>query len=329
MCYKSINSYGNFKIEMSKASSDLTKKTVNHLLDFIRKSKSIPMVLPSERILSDQFEVSRSTLIRAFQDLEFKRILRQESRSRLVLRLPEKNDYYQEIEKVHTKTEHVENYILEKFSKRELLPGNRFSELQIAKEIEANTVTVREVLLKISSTGLIKKKPRKQWEVIYITADTVNEITDYRQILEIEGLKCLLDKQPDSAFITDHYGSLLKRHESLLSKMTIDRKKIVLLESDLHKGIISHTHNRFINDNYNALFIVIRYHLGQHNMTQNRFRAVLQEHIKIIKAIMDLDYQKAVKALKEHFIESKQFFFLANQYLENKNNQSSDAIPNK
>ncbi|MGK7394647.1 MAG: GntR family transcriptional regulator [Candidatus Cyclobacteriaceae bacterium M3_2C_046] len=298
---------------MPKSSSDLIKKTVNNLLDFISQSSEIPMILPAERVLSGKFEVSRSTLIQAFNDLEQKKIVRQESRSRLVLRYPNQKDYYNQVSKVSTKTENVENFILEKFSKRELKPGDRFSELQIAREIDANTVTVREVLLKISSTGLIKKKPRKQWEVISITGQTVDQITEYRQLLELEGLKHLLKFHPDQDHINQIYQPLLKKHQELARDKNIDRLRIVALESDFHKGLVAHTENKFIEDNYESLFFVIRYHLGQHNMTQTRFRSVLAEHLDVIQSILELDYKKSVTALKKHFKESKRFFFLANE----------------
>lgn len=301
---------------MPKASSDLIKRTVNNLLDYIKAENKIPMVLPSERYLSKKFEISRSTLIRAFSDLENKRLLRQESRSRLVLRLPQKSDFYQDVSKIITKTQNVENFILEKFAKLELKPGDRFSELQIANEINANTVTVREVLLKVSSTGLIKKKPRKQWEVISITAETVNELTAYRELLEVQGLKKLLSgKQADLFSIQAEYRPLLEQHQNLLSDKKIERDKIIEVESELHKGIIAHTENRFIIDNYDSLFFLIRYHLGQHNMTQSRYKAVLQEHIEVIEEILNLDYKGAVNALQVHFKKSKEFFFEANELL--------------
>lgn len=317
---------------MPKASSDLIKRTVNNLLDYIKDENSIPMVLPSERFLSKKFEISRSTLIRAFSDLENKGVVRQQSRSRLVLRLPKKTDYFRDVTTIITKTQSVENYILEKFSKLELKPGDRFSELQIANEIDANTVTVREVLLKISSTGLIKKKPRKQWEVISITAETVNELTAYRELLEVQGLKNLLNKKNELGQIQAEYLPLLKQHQDQLKLKTIERDIIIDLESALHKGIIAHTDNRFIIDNYDSLFFLIRYHLGQHNMTQTRFKSVLQEHIEILNEILNNNYKGAVAALQSHFKKSKEFFFEANelllkeQELTNINNYKSKSL---
>jgi DNA-binding GntR family transcriptional regulator len=293
------------------AASDLIRKTVNNVLDFISQSEKIPMVLPAERHLSGMFKVSRTTLVQAFNDLEEKELVRQENHSRLVLRRPDKSDYYNISDTPATKTQLVENFILEKFAHNELKPGDKFSELQIAKEIGANTVTVREVLLKIGSTGLIKKKPRQKWEVISISANTVNEITEYREILEIHGLKHLIYSS-NFDVLKKYYEELLERHEILQKSKKINREKLVKLENDFHKGIISNTKNRFILDNYESLFFVIRFHLGQHNMTEARFRNVLTEHNEVLQAIIERDFEKSVKCLKNHFLESKRFFFLAN-----------------
>ena len=305
-----------YYLNMPNNSSDLIKKTVNNILDFIKQSGESPVVLPAERVLSKQFEVSRSTLIQAFLDLQEKKIVKQENRSRMVIRMPKDQDYYNHVQKVRSKTENVENYILEKFARSELKPGDKFSELQIAKEIDANTVTVREVLLKISSTGLIKKKPRKQWEVISITSETVDELTDYRQLLEIEGLKYLLKEKDDPNLIQDQYQDLLKKHQTLQKSNRINRAKIIELESEFHQGIIGHIKNRFIRDNYDSLFFLIRYHLGQRNMTQDRYQAVISEHIAVIEAILRFEYKEAVNALKRHFRESKRFFYLSNELAE-------------
>ncbi len=277
-------------------------------MEFISGQKEIPMILPPERVFSDKLNVSRSTLLRAFNDLEKKRIIRVQNRSRLVLRKPKKEDFYEHIDEINSKTQNVENYILEKFAKMELKPGDRFSELQIAKEINANTVTVREVLLKISSTQLIQKNPRKQWEVISLTPDIIHQLYQYRELLETEGLRALLQKKDMPVEILRSYQQLAKKHQKQLENKEIRRDQIIALESEFHKGFVKHIGNRFMIDNYNSLFFLQEYHLGQRNMTQERYRAVLKEHLEVLDAIVRSDHSGAEKALKEHFKYSLEFF---------------------
>ncbi|MGF1637296.1 MAG: FCD domain-containing protein [Cyclobacteriaceae bacterium] len=292
--------------------TELTKKTVNKLLDFINKSNQVPMILPSEKKMSDMLQVSRTTMLKALTDLEEKKIARQEHHAVLVLRLPIKDDYYDKQELVGTKSQIVENYILDRFTNNGLKPGDKFSELQLAKEINANTVTVREVLLKISASGLISKNPRQKWEVISITADTIKQISEYRQLLELHAIQYLVNGI-DNKKIEKFCQDLLAKHESILNSKDIKREKIIELENSFHKGIIKHTNNKFIIDNYDSLFLLIKYHLRQRIMTSERFRLVLIEHINVLKAVLEKDLKKSKSALQEHFDASKKFFFESNK----------------
>ncbi|TDB62729.1 GntR family transcriptional regulator [Arundinibacter roseus] len=293
---------------MTNSPSSLVKKTVNSLLDFLSKEGNVPMIMPTELTLTNLLNVSRSILAQAYSDLENKGIIRQEMRSRLVLRLPQAEDYYLNIDKINSKTQLVENFILEKFSKNELQSGDKLSELQIAKESGANTVTVREVLLKISNTGIIRKDPRKKWEVIDLSEKKMNEITDYRSIMELFGLNCLFDNGPLPASALQKFKKLLNRHQSVLAKSTIDRDEVIELENDFHKSFIKYTNNQVIQESYESIFFVTRFHLRQRIMTQDRFRYLIEEHIRVLLALLENNYEGAVAELKNHFRESKAFF---------------------
>jgi GntR family transcriptional regulator, transcriptional activator for L-galactonate catabolism len=253
-------------------------------------------------------EVSRSTLLQAYDILIERNIIRVESRSKLVLRRPVEPDYFDDVSEVDSKTQQVENFILEKFSKNELKPGDRFSELQIAKELGANTITVREVLLKISGTGLIGKSPRKKWEVIDLTPETMTQVTNYRQLLEMNGLRAMFQGGSLKQSAKKLFERVSDQHQRVDQKAEIGREEIINMEAVFHKGIVSFTGNRFMQQSYDSLFIVSRYHLGQQIMTQQRMHDVLVEHLAVMKAILADDYEKAVSELESHFDKAKDFF---------------------
>ncbi len=288
--------------------SNLVKKTVNSLLSYISKADTIPMIMPAEVSLSESMDVSRSTLLQAYDILIDRNIVRVESRSKLVLRRPSERDYFDDVSEVDSKTQQVENFILEKFSNNELKPGDRFSELQIAKELGANTITVREVLLKISGTGLIGKSPRKKWEVIDLTPETMTQVTNYRQLLELNGLSGLFQDETISPSARKLFERVRSQHQKVDQKTNIERDEIIKMETIFHKGIVSFTGNRFIQQSYDSLFIVSRFHLGQQIMTQQRMHEVLVEHLAVMEAILKDDYATAVFELTRHFDKAKDFF---------------------
>lgn len=288
--------------------SNLVKKTVNSLLSFIAKANQIPMIMPTEVSLSEAMAVSRSTLLQAYDILIERNIVRVESRSKLVLRRPLELDYFDDVSEVDSKTQQVENFILEKFSKNELKPGDRFSELQIAKELGANTITVREVLLKISGTGLIGKSPRKKWEVIDLTPETMTQVTNYRQLLELDGLLGMFQSGSLKQSARKLFEKVSDQHQQVDKKTKIAREEIINMEAIFHKGIVSFTGNKFMQQSYDSLFIVSRYHLGQQIMTQQRMHDVLVEHLAVMGAILEDDYDAAAHELRSHFDKAKEFF---------------------
>jgi len=278
--------------------TDLVKSTSNELMLFIDKEKQVPGVLPTERVLSNRLEVSRSTLSKSFTLLEEKGILSKEEKSRLILRKPTNDDFFEVVLDEKSKTEFVEKFVLSELSRYSYRPGDYFSELELAKKSKTNTITVREALLKISKTGLIAKQPRQRWQVVPLTEKMVMDLIQFRSSLEISALSLVFNYGKKEEVIS-YFEPLLHSHRDFQGQAQ-NLSKLLDLENQLHKGLIKLAGNGYLSEAYYNIFSIIQYHLGQPGFERRVFQETITEHIAILEAILDWDLQKSTNALSSH-----------------------------
>jgi len=293
---------------MNAVITDLVKNTSNDLMRYIKHEKDAPGILPTERILSDKLEVSRSTLSKSFILLEEKGILSKDEKSRLILRKPRKSDFFKIDVEEKSRSEFVEKFILSELSKYTFKPGDYFSELELAKKSNTNTITVREALLKISKTGLIKKQPRQRWQVVELTKKRIVDLVQFRSVLEMTALTTIFNvKQPEE--VTPWAQLILRNHRVTLNS---DQPQADLLELEiaLHKGLVDLANNEYLKEAYHGVFSLIQYHLGQPGHQRRIVEKTLEEHINILEAIVKWDQERATKALNSH-LEEAGFYILS------------------
>lgn len=279
--------------------SQLILGVFNKLLDDLKGNKNIPRGLPTETELAKQYSVSRSTVRKVIEILYNKSIARKDGQNKILLRLPKKADYFSVREIKNSKSDLAERSILKKLYDYDLKPGTRFSELELAKEFKMNTVTVREALLNISQTGLIKKRPGQKWEVEALTQKNITELMQFRVLLEQYALNCYKNSSSNAENRRD-LEQLLTKHQNIKQRQKIDVGDFVNLEKQFHYTLIKTCQNKFIEESYHALFLLIRYHIGQITYDLNKIKKVLDQHIHILKALLSENFELANQALDTH-----------------------------
>jgi DNA-binding GntR family transcriptional regulator len=244
-----------------------------------------------------------------------KGIARQDGKNRLLLRTPEPADYFSIEEIDSSKADIVEKQIINKLSSYSLSPGDRFSELELSKELSTNTVLVREALSRIARSGIIKKHPRQKWEVVEFSSDMINEIADTRTLYEgysIEKLK-LISKNDQ---VWGKLRSLIDKHLTLLNRKKVKASDLRDIERSFHTTLIQSTNNRFIEESYEALFTLIFFHLGQIEYDYVKIQKVLKQHLDILYALLDRDFEKAKMQMVTHLEHAKVSMKNVNNILE-------------
>lgn len=297
--------------------SSLVLATVNRMLNYLEDNSTIPRGLPTETELADRFGVSRSTVRKVIDVLYNKGIAKKDGQNKFLLRLPTKADYFPKEQLENSKTDMVERLLLKKLSTYELKPGERFSELKLSREFEVNTVTAREVLIKLSQTGLIEKQRRQKWRVIALTEDIITEIAEIRKMLETHAIRAI-SKLPDNDEIWKELARILAQHDALLKKINKRFAELVKNERAFHFTLVKASKNRFIEQSYNSIFALITYHLWQIEYDAPKIERVLRQHMRVLKALLRKDFDLAVQAITDHLDHAEQSMMNVNILLEKK-----------
>ena len=79
------------------------------------------------------------------------------------------------MEKSLTLKEHVYDYIAEQISSGRLVPGEKINENSISDKLNISITPVREALFQLSAEGLLKKVPRKGFEIKHLYLEEAKE----------------------------------------------------------------------------------------------------------------------------------------------------------
>ncbi len=286
--------------------SYLVQKTSNLLLDQMRTlAISDNPYLPGELALARQLDVSRTTVRTVVDGLEKVGLIKRDSVGKRVARNPKKTDYYDISSAPSSKEEVIQKYFLSLINDGQLLPGDRFSELELAKQSGCNTVTVREYLFKFSRFGLIRKKPRSQWQMATFDDRFAKELIEFRRVLEMRALVKLLTLDEDHP-VLEELQDLLAEHQALKKDFDNHFMKLPDLDVRLHLAIQKGANNQFIAQFFEVVSFVCHYHYQwTKEGEKGRFWVALNEHVDLLVAILAHDVSAAVNAMEAHLASAE------------------------
>lgn len=256
-------------------------------------------VLPGEVELAAECAVSRTTLRKALLKMESDGLIRTEGGRRIVVRRPRAGDLPKWSGEPVSRDRQVVQYVLEQIGCGTILPGDQISEKKIATALGFSTGPVREGLLSLAPTGLIRKRARRQWEATALTIQQWEDLMELRLLVEEHCLKKLFQgniAKTSRAFIENH----LRLTRQLSESAKIDMDELRDLDMTFHKWIIDSAGNSVLSERHRFIYLLIEFQLRNSRFTEDRARVGLGEHIAIMNAILTGDSTAAVLGLREH-----------------------------
>lgn len=285
--------------------NNLFKQTVNQLLHYIVQNMSVDDVLHGDSKITRQLEVSRSTVRKAINHLINLGVISKHGAQRVITRLPDDECFFDLQELAPPKEEQVERHFLAAIVSGDIKPGDRFSELELARQSNCNTVAVREFLIRFSRFGLIEKEPRSQWQMKTFDQQFVDQLFEVRHLFEMHSLSCFMTLEDDDPnWLT--LETLLDDHKSLKSKINEDFQQFSELDQRFHGLLKAARPNQFIHQFYDIISFVFHYHY-QWDKSDEKERNIiaLDEHIDIISKMLLKDYRGATVSLENHLNTAK------------------------
>ncbi len=181
-----------------------------------------------------------------------------------------------------------------------LLPGDRFSEGEIAERLSVSRTPVREALQRLEKEGYLQVHFRSGWSLRPLDFRQFDHLYDLRIILETASVKQLCEQ--------DERPGLEKLREIWLvgaDERSTQGGKVADLDEAFHAALVEAAGNPEVARCHRDVTERIRI-LRRLDFTQgDRIVATYQEHAQILRAILRRRTEPALLMLKAHIETSK------------------------
>ena len=278
----------------------LFKHSINSMLKLIVELPDGHNIMPNDIELTKLLSISRTTVRACVDYLCETGIVKRDGPNKVVLRSPVKQDYYDIKNKNSTKDVQIEKYFLNLINTGQLLPGDKFSELSLAKNSGCTTITVREFLIKFSNNGLIEKTPRGRWKMVQFDKEFAHELISFRQMVEMRAITELF-KAPKTDLVWQELKELLVQHQEIKADMENRYLEFPDLNRTLHFIIQKSVKNRFTNQFFDIVSFVCHYHYQWDKTDQlERFIVAIDEHIELLNHLIMHNNAGAILSMEKH-----------------------------
>lgn len=181
-----------------------------------------------------------------------------------------------------------------------LLPGDRFSENEVAARLAVSRTPVREALTQLQREGYVKVLFRSGWQVNPLDFEQFDQLYDVRIVLELAAVKklCEMDPAPDLQALQQFW---------LANAEDRERRESVVCAADenFHNALIAATGNREMTRIHQDITERLRI-IRRVDFTQPyRVEATYEEHAQILRAVLARRFERASALLKAHIDASK------------------------
>ncbi|MGH1415376.1 MAG: GntR family transcriptional regulator [Pelagimonas sp.] len=177
----------------------------------------------------------------------------------------------------------------------ELPPGLKISETEIAKQMGVSRQPVRDAFYRLSKLGFLWVRPQRAAQITKISEQGVLDAVFLRIAIEVECLRAAMSN------LTDHDTMMLRANLAQQETALEDPDPALFhkLDEALHEKICEiagHPHAWTLIQEQKAHVDRIRFL----TLTHERRKSVLQEHHKVVDAIVSRDAELAQQSLREH-----------------------------
>jgi DNA-binding GntR family transcriptional regulator len=282
---------------MSRSNS-VYKETYNRCLDYLTEI-GLSGRLPPENEFAEKWGISRTTVRAVLEHLNQSGIIRWKGRSKSILRLPTRADYYAKEETLPA-ARRVEIAFMEHVLGGDLKPDAILHESDLAREFGTSTSAIREFLIRFSRFGLIAKEPNRHWVLRGFTREFAIELFDVREMFETRAFNTMLAVGPEGEGWIEAV-SLEEEHRRVITNIDEEYLRFPLLDERFHNIWIARLENRFADDFFKLVSMIFHFHYRWNKADEKgRNLAAAREHLAAIEAMKEADVSAARAAIEVH-----------------------------
>lgn len=181
-----------------------------------------------------------------------------------------------------------------------LLPGDRFTESEIAERTQASRTPVREALYRLERDGYLEVMFRAGWRVRPFDFRQFEELYDLRIVLETTAVRrlCEADVRPELDALRRIWTVPADERET-------EMREVARLDEAFHAALVGSAGNREMSRVHAEVTERIRIIRRLDFTKAPRIEATYAEHAKILRAIQQRRADQAVLLLRTHVEASK------------------------
>ncbi|WP_312464087.1 GntR family transcriptional regulator [Pantoea endophytica] len=286
-------------------SQNLRQNVINQMLEGIAK-RHIRSPLPPQAALAEMFNISRTTVRHTLQHLHERGVLEKVDETYVIVRDPSEEDGFNALTPpIDQQALQFEQAFFNLINQRQLMPGDTFSELQLAQQVKVSPVVVREFLLRFMRYDLLEPVKRGQWRMKKFDQKYAENLFELREMLETHALTRFLNlPSQDERWMQAR--DLLDRHRSLRDTIASNYRHFAALDKEMHTLILSAANNPFFNQSLEIISVIFHSHY-QWDETDLKQRNIvaLEEHMAILTALISRQDVEALCALHNHLGTAK------------------------
>lgn len=176
--------------------------------------------------------------------------------------------------------------------------GGKLSETALATRLSATKAPVRDALRRLQSEGLVQIKPKSGTFVFSLSDVELKDLLEFRFYIESKAMSLSLKKNPKQ--LVQEISSILDNMDLCINNgSTVE---YIRLDNLFHEALFSWCQNAYLIQAYTIIsshMATIRLYMGSNDEHTNRS---YDQHMTIVAALRDNDYDTALAALKGHIL---------------------------
>jgi DNA-binding GntR family transcriptional regulator len=181
-----------------------------------------------------------------------------------------------------------------------LLPGDNFTESQVAERMQVSRTPVREALFRLERDGYLQVHFRSGWSVKPFDFQQFEDLYDLRLVLESAAVKKLCEQTDPDGLEPLKKIWLIPKQKRLTDEIAVSRN-----DEQFHMSLVNSANNPEIARVHGDVMERIRI-IRRLDFTQpHRIEKTYEEHGKILESIIHHRADQAIMLLKAHIEASK------------------------
>ncbi len=202
--------------------------------------------------------------------------------------------------------DHAYSSFTEMLLSRDIQPGQFVSQRELVDLTGMPLGAIREMIPRLEADGLIRTSPKRGLQILSIDLDLIRNAFQLRRIIEGEAFAdfCETASDEDISRIREEHKTIRDEAKRGVTPDLLSRAQ--KMDWALHDHVVDHMGNRIISDIHRINALKIRLiRNADTRMLPELVVSVMEEHMKIVKALVARDKAATVAAIHAHIDSAK------------------------